>query len=60
MPLAWPLNRNHEAARRHTDQILRDHGRPAFGREREIASLLDELISERDDLRAKVYGRRAA
>jgi hypothetical protein len=43
--LGWPHNRNHEAARRHVNQILRDHGRPDYSRrETQIAELLDELI----------------
>jgi hypothetical protein len=52
----WPLNRNHEAARRHVNQVLRDHGRPDYSRrETQIAELLDELVRERNDLREKVY-----
>lgn len=48
----WPLNRNHEAARRHVNQVLRDHGRPDYSRrETNIAELLDELIRERNELR---------
>lgn len=47
--IGWPQNRNHEAARRHVNQILRDHGRPDYSRrETQIAELLDELIRERD------------
>lgn len=58
MPQSWPLNRNHEAARRHINQVLRDHGRADYvRRETEIALLLDELVRERDELRAKVYQR---
>lgn len=54
----WPLNRNHEAARRHVNQILRDHGRPDYSRrETQIAELLDELRRERDELRDEVYRR---
>jgi hypothetical protein len=50
----WPFNRNHEAARRHVNQILRDHGRPDYSRrETHIAELLDELIRERDQHRAR-------
>ena len=49
----WPLNRNHEAARRRVNEILRDHGRPDFSRrETQIAELLEELIKERNELRA--------
>jgi hypothetical protein len=57
----WPFNRNHEAARRHVNQILRNHGRPDYSRrETEIAQLLDELIRERDELRSIVYSKRRA
>lgn len=53
---AWPFNRNHEAARRHVNQILRDHGRPDYSRrETNIAELLDEVLCERDELRERVY-----
>lgn len=53
---AWPSNRNHEAARRHINNLLRSHGRPDYSRrETHIAELLDELIRERDELRRKVY-----
>lgn len=49
----WPLNRNHEAARRHVNQILRNHGRPDYSRrETQIAELLDDLIRERDEWRS--------
>lgn len=58
MPDSWPANRNHEAARRHVNQVLRDHARPDYSRrETQIAELLDDLIRERDELRRKVYGR---
>jgi hypothetical protein len=53
---AWPMNRNHEAARRRVNQILRDHGRPEWKRETQIAAFLEDLIRERDKLREKVYG----
>lgn len=53
----WPLNRNHEAARRRVNEILRDHGRPDHSRrETQIAELLEDLLREREGLRAKVYG----
>lgn len=56
MPSSWPFNRNHEAARRRVNQILRDHGRPDYSRrETHIAELLETLISERDNLRRVVY-----
>lgn len=59
-PRGWPFNRNHEAARRHVDEVLRDHGRfPHARRETQIAELLDELCRERDELRAVVYPHRA-
>jgi hypothetical protein len=53
----WPLNRNHEAARRHVNQMLRDRGRPDYSRrETQIAELLDDLTAELHELRAQVYG----
>lgn len=53
-PEPWPINRNHEAARRHVNQVLRDHARPDYSRrETQIAELLDELLRERDELRRK-------
>lgn len=58
-PTAWPLNRNHEAARRHVNQVLRDHGRPDYSRrETQIAELLDELIRERNSHRERDRQRR--
>lgn len=51
----WPWNNNHEAARRHVDQVLRNHGWTGTRRETQIATLLDTLVKERDDLREKVY-----
>lgn len=52
----WPGNRNHEAARRHVNTILRNHGRPDYSRrETQIAELLDELLRERAELRAIVH-----
>jgi hypothetical protein len=56
MPEPWPTNRNHEAARRHVNQILRDCGRPDYSRrETQIAELLDELLRELHGLRAEVH-----
>jgi hypothetical protein len=57
MNRAWPLNRNHEAARRHIDDVLSRWGRwPGSRRETQIAELLDQLETEVHELRAKVYG----
>lgn len=50
---SWPMNRNHEAARRHVNQVLRDNGRIDYSRrETHIAELLDELLTERDRTRS--------
>jgi hypothetical protein len=52
----WPLNHNHEAARRHVDEVLRDHAwNGCSRRETAIAELLDDLVRERDELRSIVY-----
>ena len=57
-PASWPQNRNHEAARRHVNQVLRDHGRSdSIRRETQIAELLDELLRDRREHFAMVRAR---